>query len=88
MCDISQLLSPNALQELYSGEKQVKVQILAFKRISQKLFRLKIRDLNFYDNYVCQEQHHMVGIIPGDLIQTERAFCIKIPELGRNSLQA
>ena len=54
MCDISQLLSPNALQELYSGEKQVKVQILAFKRIGQKLFRLKIRDLTFYDNYVRQ----------------------------------
>ena len=85
MGDIFQLLSSNALQELYSGEKQVKVQILAFKRISQKLFCLKIRDLNFYDNYVCQEQHHMQGVIPGDLIQTERAFCISIPGLGRNS---
>ena len=85
MCDISQLLSSNALQELYSGEKQVKVQVLAFKRIGQKLFRLKIKDLCFYDNFVCQEEQHMAGVIPGDLVETERAFCIKIPQLGRTS---
>ena len=61
------------------------MQILAFKRIGQKLFRLKIKDLCFYDNFVCQEEQHMAGVIPGDLVETERAFCIKIPQLGRTS---
>ena len=66
-------------------KKQVKVQVLASKRIGQKLFRLKIRDLCFYDNFVCQEEQHMAGVIPGDLVETVRAFCIKIPQLGRTS---
>ena len=62
-------------------KKQVKMQVLPVKRIGQKLFRLKIRDLCF----VCQEEQHMAGVIPGDLVETERAFCIKIPQLGRTS---
>ena len=85
MCDISKLLSSNALQELYSGKKQVKVQVLNFKRIGQKLFRLKIRDLCFCDNFVCQQEQHVAGLVPGDLVKTERAFCINIPQLGRTS---
>ena len=84
-CDIVQLLSPRALQDLYSGAKQVTVQIVAFKRISEKIFRLKIRDVNFYDAYVCQEDHHMQGVIPEDLVQIEEVICISIPGLGRKS---
>ena len=57
-------------------KKQFKVQVLAFKRIDQKIFRLKIRDLCFYDNFVCQEDQHMAGVIPGDLFETKRAICI------------
>ena len=66
--------------DLYTGARQV-----TFKRISEKFFRLKIRDVNFYDAYVCQEDHHMLGVIPGDLVQTEEAICISIPVLGRKS---
>ena len=85
MCDISTLLSSNALQELYSGNKNVKIQVLSFKRIGQKLFRLKVRDLSYCDNFVCQEERHMTGLIPGDLVETEKAVCIKIPQLERTS---
>ena len=27
----------------------------------------------------------MVGLVPGDLVETERAFCINIPQLGCTS---
>ena len=85
MCDISTILPSNSLQELYAGNKNVKVQILSFKRIGQKIFRLKVRDLNHCDNFVCQEEQHMSGLIPGDLVETEKAVCIKIPQLERTS---
>ena len=72
--DIVQLLSPRALQDLYTGARQVTVQIVTFKRISEKFFHLKIRDMNFSDAYVFQEDQHMQGVIPGDLVQTEEAI--------------
>ena len=71
MCDISTLLSPNALQELYSGIKNVKIQ--------------ENSSLSYCDNFVCQDDRHMTGLIPGDLVETEKAFCIKIPQLERTS---
>ena len=83
MCDISTILPSNALQELYAGNK--KVQILSFRRAGPKIFRLKVRDLNHWDNFVCQEEQHMSGLIPGDVVETEKAVCIKIPQLERTS---
>ena len=89
MCksDRVQLLSPHALQDLYTGAKQVTVQIVTFKRISEKFFRLKIRNVNFSDQYVCQEDQPMQGVVPGDLVQTREAICISIPALGRKSVK-
>ena len=46
---------------------------------------MKIIDVNFYDTYLCREEHHIQGVIPGDLVQTEEAICISIPGLGRKS---
>ena len=63
------------------------VQIVTFKRISEKFFHLKIRDVNFSDAYICQEDQHMQGVLPGDLVQTEEAICISISALGRKSVK-
>ena len=34
---------------------------------------------------VKKNERHMIGLIPGDLVETEKAFCIKIPQLERIS---
>ena len=85
MCDLSTILPSNALQELYAGNKCVKVLILSFKRVGPKIFRMKVRDLLYWNNFICQEEQIMLGLIPGDFVETEKAVCIKIPQLKRTS---
>ena len=86
MCDLSSILPSNALQELYAGNKCGKILILSFKRVGPKIFRMKVRDLLHWDNFICQEEQFMSGLIPGDFVETEKAVCIKIPQLKRTSV--
>ena len=79
-------LPSNALENLYAGEKCGRILILNYKRIVSKTFIMQVRDLAHRDDYVCQEERFMTGMIPGDLIEVDRAVCIKIPELGRTSV--
>ena len=85
--DIIPLLTPRALQNLYTGEKIAIVQIMNFKRISERIFWVKIRDKDYRDVYVCQIDHHMHGVLSRHLVQTREAICISIPALGRKSVK-
>ena len=81
MCDLLSTLPSNSLQELYAGNKCGKILILSFKRVGHKIFRMKARDLLQGDNFICQEEQFMSGLIPGDFVEIEKAVCIKIPQL-------
>ena len=79
-------LPSDALKNLYAGEKCGRILILNYKRIGPKIFRMQVRDLIHRDDHVCQEERFMTGMIPGDLIEVDKAVCIKIPEIGRTSV--
>ena len=76
-------LPSDALKNLYAGEKFGRILVLNFKRISPKLFRFQVRDLIHRDDYLCQKEEYMSGMIPGDLIEVEDSVCIKVPEIRR-----
>ena len=76
-------LPSDALKNLYALEKCGRILILNYKRIGSKIFWMQVRDLVHRDDYICQEERFMTGMIPGDLIEVDRAVCIKIPEIGR-----
>ena len=86
MCELLSTLPSNSLGELYAGEKFGKILILNFKCVGPKIFRMKARDLVHWDNFICKEKRFMSGLIPGDLVEVDKAVCIKIPELGRTSV--
>ena len=50
------------MHQLYNEEKSAIVQILTFKEISERFFRVKIRDETHFDAYVCEEKEHMLGV--------------------------
>ena len=83
MCDLLSTLPSNSLHELYAGNKCGKILILSFKRVGPKIFRMKVRDLLHWDNFICQEEQFMLGLIPGDFVEIEKVLCIKIPQLKR-----
>ena len=47
---------------------------------------MQVRDLAHRDDYISQEERFKTGMNPGDLIEVDRAVCIKIPELGQTSV--
>ena len=57
MYDLSTILPSNALQELYARNRCVKVLILSFKRVGPKIFRMKVQDLNHWNNFFVKKNN-------------------------------
>ena len=79
-------LPNDTLKRIYLGQKNGRLLILNFQRISSGLFRLQTRDLVSNDDFICQSESQMVTMIPGDLVDFENAKVIPVPEIKRNAI--
>ena len=79
-------LPNDTLKQIYLGQKNGRLLILNFQRISSGLFRLQVRDLVSNDDFVCQSESQMATMIPGDLVDFENAKVIPVPEIKRNAI--
>ena len=76
----------DTLKRLYLGQKNGRLLILNFQRISNGLFCLQTQDLVYNDDFICQSESQMVSMIPGDLVDFENAKVIPVPEIKRNAI--
>ena len=79
-------LPNDTLKRIYLGQKNGRLLILNFQRISSGLFRLQTRDLVSNDDFICQSESQIATMIPGDLVDFENAKVIPVPEIKRNTI--
>ena len=80
--EITDLLNPLCLQQMYEGEESGILLILGKKVISDRYIRLRARDARYEDNVICDVKEVLEEIQIGDLRWFTK--CINTPNWRRS----